>query len=247
MTPGAVRPVHPGRDRALDRAGQGAQDPGRRVNERRCHGPQHPGRRRPQRPADHADRSRASSPRTRRAAGATRSITKRIARSSTGWAARSAPPRTRRCDAALAAVQMLQPAPQATRARPPRAGGHGRRRAAQRHQLAHLRLRRHAPEDHHPPGRPGGLGGARAGRAPGRQRPRADRRAGARHRRVVPHRQRDVPRALRPRLAHHRLHRHARRRRGLRAPAVARRAADRDGAGHRGVAAGRACASSSAP
>ena len=68
-------------------------------------------------------------------------------------------------DAALAAVQMLQPAPQATRARPRRAGRHGERRAAQRHHLAHLRLRRHAPEDHHPSGRPGGLGGAGAGRA----------------------------------------------------------------------------------
>ena len=39
-----------------------------------------------------------------------------------------------------------------------REGRHGERGAAQRHQLAHLRLRRHAPQDHHPSGRPGGLG-----------------------------------------------------------------------------------------
>ena len=66
-----------------------------------------------------------------------------------------------------------------------------------------------------------------------------DRCAGAGHRRRLPHRQRDVPRPLRPRLAHHRLHRHARRGRRLRAPARPGRAADRDGAGHRRVAAGR--------
>jgi hypothetical protein len=40
-------------------------------------------------------------------------------------------------------------------------------------------------------------------------RPRRDRRAGAGHRRGLPRRQRHVPRPLRPRLAHHRLHRHA--------------------------------------
>ena len=48
-----------------------------------------------------------------------------------------------------------------------------------------------------------------------------DRRAGARHRRRVPRRQHDVSRALRPRLAHHRLHRHARRGGRVRAPAAA--------------------------
>ena len=51
------------------------------------------------------------------------------------------------------------------RARPRRPGRHGERRACQRHQLAHLRFRRHAPEDDHPSGRAGGLGGARARRA----------------------------------------------------------------------------------
>ena len=80
---------------------------------------------------------------------------------------------------------------------------------------------------------------AGAGRAHRRQRPRADRRAGAGHRRRLPRRQRDVPRPLRPRLAHHRQHRHARRGRGLRAPARPGRAQDRDGAGHRRVAADR--------
>ena len=69
--------------------------------------------------------------------------------------------------------------------------------------------------------------------------PRRDRRAGAGHRRGLPHRQHDVPRPLRPRLAHHRLDRHAGRGRRLRAAAAAGRAADRDGAGHRRVAAGR--------
>ena len=35
MTPGAVRAVHPRRDRALDRAGQGAQHPARRLSDAR--------------------------------------------------------------------------------------------------------------------------------------------------------------------------------------------------------------------
>ena len=66
-----------------------------------------------------------------------------------------------------------------------------------------------------------------------------DRRAGAGHRRLLPHRQLHLPGPLRPRLAHHRLHRHARRGRRLRAPAGPGRAAHRDGAGHRRVAADR--------
>ena len=141
-------------------------------------------------------------------------------------------------DAALAAVAMLEPAAAGQRARPQRTRRHGERRAGQRHHVAHLRLRRHAPEDHHPSGRAGGVGRAGAGRAARRERARRDRRAGARHRRGLPHRQRDVPRPLRPRLAHHRLDRHARRSGRLRPAARARRAADRDGAGHRRVAAG---------
>ena len=77
----------------------------------------------------------------------------------------------------------------------------------------------------HPAG-PGRFGGAGARRAPRRQRARQfDRRAGARHRRLVPRRQHDLSRPLRPRLAHHRLDRHARRRRGVRAAARPRRAA----------------------
>ena len=62
-------------------------------------------------------------------------------------------------DAALAAVQMLQPAPQATRARAARERVDMASAALVNGiTLAHLRLRRHAPEDHHPPGRPGGVG-----------------------------------------------------------------------------------------
>jgi hypothetical protein len=168
------------------------------------HGPQHPGRRRPRRPADHRASWRASSPRTR-----PRLERRRRPRSAPhllNWVgcAVGAAHHERPC-AALAAVQMLQPAPQASPAGPARARGHGQRGAAQRHQLAHLRLRRHAPEDHHPPGRSGGLGACWRWPSTWRQRPRADRRAGAGHRRVVPRRQRDVPRPLRPRLAHHRL------------------------------------------
>ena len=141
-------------------------------------------------------------------------------------------------ESALAAVRMLRARAPGHRAGPARPRRHGRRRAGQRHHLAHLRLRRHPPQDHHPPGRPGGLGAAGAGRAHRRERAAADRRAGAGHRRLLPHRQRDVPRPLRPRLAHHRLHRHARRGRRLRPPAGPGRGADRDGAGHRRVAAG---------
>jgi 2-methylcitrate dehydratase PrpD len=42
--------------------------------------------------------------------------------------------------AAVQAVQMLQPGRTGQRARPHRAGGHGQRRTHQRHHLAHLRL-----------------------------------------------------------------------------------------------------------
>ena len=143
-------------------------------------------------------------------------------------------------DAALAAVQMLQPAPQATRAR---AAAKRSTWPAPRWSTASPRTPSTSttPTSRPSSTRPGPVASARAGagRAHGRQRPRADRRAGARHRRVLPRRQRHVPRPLRPRLAHHRLHRHAGRRRRLRAPAGAGRAADRDGAGHRRLAAGR--------
>jgi hypothetical protein len=67
--------------------------------------------------------------------------------------------------AALAAVQMLQPAPQAQVPAGASAWTWPARRCWQRHRVAHLRLRRHAPEDHHPPGRSGGVGAAAAGRA----------------------------------------------------------------------------------
>ena len=79
--------------------------------------------------------------------------------------------------AALAAVQTLQPAPQASLLGPQREGRYRQRRIAQRHRLAHLRFRRHAPEDHHPSGRAGGAGGAGAGRAHETRRARDARRA----------------------------------------------------------------------
>ena len=52
--------------------------------------------------------------------------------------------------------------------RPQRARRHRQRGAAERHHVAHVRLRRHAPEDDHPPGGTGRLGRARARRAPRR-------------------------------------------------------------------------------
>ena len=117
-------------------------------------------------------------------------------------------------EAALAAVQELQPAPQATVL--------GR---DERVDMASAALVNgiashtfdfddtHLKTIIHPAG-PGRLGGARARRAHRRQRAaQLDRRAGARHRRRLPRRQRDLSRPLRPRLAHHRLDRHARRRR----------------------------------
>ena len=51
-------------------------------------------------------------------------------------------------------------------ARPARADGHAARGADERHQLARLRLRRHAPEDGDPSGGAGRLGAAGAGRTP---------------------------------------------------------------------------------
>ena len=54
-----------------------------------------------------------------------------------------------------------------------RARRHRERGAAERHHVAHLRLRRHAPEDHHPSRRAGRLGAAGARRAPRRERARS--------------------------------------------------------------------------
>ncbi len=66
-------------------------------------------------------------------------------------------------DAALAAVQMLQPAPQASVLGRSERVDMASAALVNGISVAHLRLRRHAPEDHHPPGRPGRLGAARAG------------------------------------------------------------------------------------
>ena len=122
---------------------------------------------------------------------------------------------------------------------PQRARRHRECRAAERDCLAHFRLRRHPLEDDHPSRRPRRVGGAGARRAPryawaGVRGCHRDR-----DRRRVPRRQCDLSRSLRPRMAHHRLDRHAGRRRRLRAPPPPRRAADRHGARHRRVAADR--------
>ena len=124
-------------------------------------------------------------------------------------------------------------------ARPPRADGRAARGADERHQLARLRLRRHASQDRHPSGRPGGVGAAGAGGAPPAVGHRVPQRDGARHRGRMPHRQRGLSRPLRPRLAHHRHRRRVRRGGGLRQGARAHRAADGLGAGAGGHPAGR--------
>ncbi len=131
------------------------------------------------------------------------------------------------------------PAAQAAILGPQRARRHGQRGVAQRHHVAHVRLRRHASADDHPSGRAGRLGGAGARRASRRQRAAIDRCDGARHRRVVPRGQHDLPRSLRPRLAHHGLDRNARSGRRVLAAPGARRGTDGDGAGNRRIAADR--------
>ncbi len=133
------------------------------------------------------------------------------------------------------------------RARPRGEARHGGRRARQRHHLAHLRLRRHAPQDDHPSRGTGGLGGAGARRASRPAGPRGGRRHRARHRRRLPHRQRDVPRSLRPRLAHHRLDRHARRGGWLCAPACSSTSNRRPWRSASPRRSRSGCASSSAP
>jgi hypothetical protein len=57
-------------------------------------------------------------------------------------------------EATLGGVKMLQPAPQSSILGPVGEGGHGERGARERRHLAHVRFRRHAPQDHHPSGRP---------------------------------------------------------------------------------------------
>ena len=140
--------------------------------------------------------------------------------------------------AALDAAAMLQPAPQSTVLGRPERVDMASAALMNGITLAPLRLRRHPPEDDHPPRGPGRLGALRAGGSHGSLGPAGDRRAGARHRRLVPARQRDVPGSLRPGLAHHRLDGDARGGRRLRAPAGPGRGEDRHGARHRRLAAG---------
>ena len=142
-------------------------------------------------------------------------------------------------DAALAAVRMLEPAAQATvlgrRDRVDMAGAalvNGITSHTFDYDDTHLKTIIH-------PAGPVASALLALAEHSGASRPPVDRRAGAGHRRVVPRRQRDVPRSLRPRLAHHRFHRHARRGRRLRPPAGPGRAAHGDGAGHRRFAANR--------
>ena len=190
-------------------------------------GPQHPDRRliphdsspwhaTPRsRPTTTRRRSRASSPTSspaiRRAAGATRSSARRIARFLNWVGCAIGAARHEAVEAALAAVQELAAGAAGHACSAARAVDMASAALLNGITLAHLRLRRHAPEDDHPSGRTGRVGRAGAGRAHRRERARADRRAGARHRRRVPRRQHDLSRPLRPRLAHHRLDRHARR------------------------------------
>ena len=200
------------------------------------YGTQHEGRRRHQRAADHAH------PRGVRREASVREVSR-------GGRARSAPHvpelaglRDRRGTASDACFRPRCDAGAGTFAaghgtRTERAGRHRQRRAPQRHLVAHVRLRRHASQDHHPSRGAGCFGSARARRAHRVDRPRADRRADSRHRRRVPRRQHGLSRALRSRLAHHRIDRHARRRGGVRALVVARRRQDDDGARDRGIAA----------
>ena len=118
MTPPAVRRLHPRRHRALDPARPRPQDRTRQLhtsdNLQQLPWPAIP-RSPPTTTPRPSPRSWPSTwPTTPRAAGAMRWTTKRTAPSSTGWAAPSAPRSHEAADAALAAVQELQPAPQAT-------------------------------------------------------------------------------------------------------------------------------------
>ena len=124
-------------------------------------------------------------------------------------------------------------------ARPPRAHGHPARLADERHQLARLRLRRHASQDRDSSGGAGRLGASWRWRSSARCRARLSQRDGARRRGGVPHRQRGVSRPLRSRLAHHRYGRRVRRGGGQRQAAGPDRTADGLGARPRRDAAGR--------
>ena len=159
---------------------------------------------------------------------------------STTSAARSARRAIPRVEAALAAVLELAPSPQATLYGRSERVDIGSAALLNGIALAHVRLRRHASEDDHPSRRHPSR--RRRSRSPSTRARRGRRLVDAarpRDRRRVPRRQRDLSRPLRPRLAHHRLDRDARRGGRLRAAPAARRRRDGDGARHRGVAAGR--------
>ena len=142
-------------------------------------------------------------------------------------------------EAALAAIAMLEPAPQASILG-----------CADKVDMASAALVNgitshtfdyddtHLKTIIHPAG-PCGFGSTGARRAHRRKRSRTDRLARPRHRRRVPHGERALSGSLRPRLAHHGLDRHAGRCCGVCTPAATRRNEDRDGARHRRVAADR--------
>ena len=170
-------------------------------------------------PAGHRRHPRAGPLRRRRRATPTsprRSARKRSARCSTGSAAPSAVRVTRRSTSRIAALAPFSG--------PAQASVLGRR---ERLDMLHAALMNGISshvfdfDDTHlktviHPGRPGRVGAAGAGRVPpdvGRRLPARD---GARHRGRVPHRQRRVSGALRPRLAHHRHRRRLRRGGGVR-------------------------------
>ena len=113
---------------------------------------------------------------------------------------RLGPGRPRPCREGAAA---LLRAPAGGPLRPDRAPRRAPRRPRQRHLVPRARLRRHPPQDHHPPRRPGRRGAdglVAVSRRVGR---RFHDRPGARLRDRVPHGQFGLSRTLRQGLAHH--------------------------------------------
>ena len=168
MSPDAVRPLHPRRHRALDASSRRSAA----SSSTECHGAQHQGRGGPNAPPVTRMLAEFVATHPSRGWDATRSSARRIGRSSTGSAARSARRGIRRVEAALAArAGAGSPSPQAI---DPRARASASTWRAPRcvngiasHTFdfddTHLATIIH-------PGRPRRLGGARARRAPRRSR-----------------------------------------------------------------------------